>query len=170
MKIRTKFIIVSFALSLGPLALIGAIAYGNGQRAIEESLGRLFELRASRSIEALDREAFALYASGQSWTSLELMQDVLNDDADGRISSFLIQQARGQTLLARAMVAAPSGLAIAASRPEWVGKAVVGQTPPGATAERDACADDPLPMGSPESLVTCTYPIRASFDERQTIG
>lgn len=44
MKIRTKFIIVFFALSLGPLALIGAIAYGNGQRAIEESLGRLFEL------------------------------------------------------------------------------------------------------------------------------
>ncbi len=170
MRIRTKFIIVFFALSLGPLALIGAIAYGNGQRAIEDSLGRLFELRATRSIEALDRETFALNRTGQSWTSLELMQDVLNDDADGRISSFLIQQSRGQALLARAMVAAPSGLAIAASQPEWVGKALVVSPSAGATADRDACVDDPGPITASTSIVTCTYPIRASFDERQTIG
>lgn len=98
------------------------------------------------------------------------MQDVLNDDADGRISSFLIEQTRGQVLLARAMVADPSGLAIAASRPEWVGKAVVASPSVGATAERDACLDDPGLTAAPTSIVTCTYPIRASFDERKTIG
>jgi len=169
-KVRTRFIVVLFALSLGPLALIGAIAYFNGQGAIEESLGRLFELHATRSIEALDREVFALNRTGQSWTSLELMQDVLNDDADGRISSFLIQQSRGQALLARAMVAEPSGLAIAASRPEWVGKVVVATPFAGATADRDACSDDPGPAAASISTLTCTYPIRASFDERQTVG
>jgi PAS domain S-box-containing protein len=67
------------------------------------------------------------------------------------------------------MVADPSGLVVAASRPEWVGRAIV-ESAPGGLAERDACLDDPGPLPSTTPLVTCSYPIRALFDETKVIG
>ena len=117
MRIRTKFLLIFFALSLGPLTLIGVMAYRSGRRAIEDSLGRLFELRAMRAVEALDRESVQAQATTQSWTGLELMQDVLGDDPDGRIAAFLFQQRQRHGSLEWAVVTDAAGRSVAASEP-----------------------------------------------------
>ena len=170
MRIRTKFLIIFFALSLGPLTLIGVMAYRSGRQAIEDSLGNLFELRATRAVEALDRESFQLQSTTQSWTGLELMQDVLNDDPDGRISSFLFQQRQGHGMLARAVVTDVAGRVVAASSPEWMGRAVPELRGHGASAATP-CGDESGQSSDPRSpLLTCAFPIRALFDETRVLG
>jgi len=165
MRIQSKFVVLFLTLSLVPFMLIGAIAYRNGRQAVEEHLGQLFELRASRAVEALDREFRGLQRSAQAWPRLELMQDVLADDIDGRISSFLIEQVRHNQLLSRAVVTNPAGQVVAASRPEWVGRTL------STTSATDACGDEPVaPGGLGASAVTCASPIRALFDEQRILG
>jgi PAS domain S-box-containing protein len=166
LRIRSKFLLSFLALSLVPLVFVGVLAFRSGRRAIERSLGRGFEDRAAQAIESLDRDLAALSRSAQSWTGLDLMQDVVSQDLDGRISSFLIEQSRRQPHLVQALVAMPDGLVVAASRPEWVGQRVAV----GPTWMEERCADEgPLGRGTPASL-SCGHLLRALFDENRVIG
>ncbi|HET7291501.1 MAG TPA: response regulator [Vicinamibacteria bacterium] len=168
MRIRNRFIILFFAIALAPLTLVGAIAYRNGRQAIEDSLGLLFEQRATRTIELLDREVLALLGGAQAWVGLERMQDVLDHDREGRIAAFLIEQVRRNDVLASALVKTPAGIVVAASHPDWIGRIepTVGAV---ATApEGYACRDGTGGDGGP--LLTCEVPIRAAFDETKILG
>jgi PAS domain S-box-containing protein len=162
-SIRTKFLALFFVLSLAPLTAIGVMAYRSGRRAIEDSLGQLFELRASGAVQALGREAAELQTSGEAWTGLELMQDVLSDDPDGRISSFLVQQRQRHPMLSRAVVTDAGGRVVAASSPEWMGR----KLPRAAEEEPPAWRDEP---DAEAPVVTRAFPIRAIFDETRVLG
>ena len=165
MKLRTRFLLLFLGLSLGPLVLIGLIAFANGRRAIEDNLGRLFELKASQAIGTLDHELATLQDTLRGWARLEWMQDVLSDDVDGRITTFLMQQARAQPLLTGTRVTNAAGTVIAASRPEWVGE--VGEAAPAAVEVcQDAVGDGP----AGGARLICRVPIRAAFDERRIVG
>ncbi|HEX9189984.1 MAG TPA: HAMP domain-containing protein, partial [Vicinamibacteria bacterium] len=171
MRVRTKLLVPFLVLPLGTLALLGGIAYRSGRVSIQASLGRLFELHALRAIEALDREVGGLRRGGDGWASLDTLQDVLTDDLDGRISSFLVAQARARAVLGRAVVADRAGRVVAASQPQWIG--TIEPAPVATPDDLGECRDDPDPPSATEragSTVTCSHPIRAHFDERQVIG
>ena len=123
MRLQTRFVLAFSSMAVVPLALVGVLAYRSGRAAIEERLGQLFEQSAERGLEALDREASARQASAEGWARLELMQDALRDDLDGRITTFLLGQAREDKALLSALTLR-DGRVLAASRPEWVGKAI----------------------------------------------
>jgi PAS domain S-box-containing protein len=164
MRLGTRILLLFLTLSLGPLLVVFLLAYQNGRRAIEQSLGQLFELRAQAATSALDRELVTIEATGRAWAALELMQDALGDDVDGRVTTFLMAQGGTQPLLAAARVTNVSGTVVAASRPEWVGEAFAlpahGQ---------GGCQDVPS-AAEGGAIVACRYPIRASFDETRTVG
>jgi PAS domain S-box-containing protein len=165
MRLGKRFLLLFLALSLGPLLAFFVLANENGRRAIEQSLGRLFELKAAQAVAALDGEVAALQGTVKAWAALEWMQDVLNDDVDGRLTTFLMQQVRSQPLLSGARVTNAAGTVIAASRPEWVG----APDQPPARVATGACHDEG--QGGPDgALLTCRYPIRASFDDTRIIG
>jgi PAS domain S-box-containing protein len=164
-QLRTKLLVPLLVLPLGSVALLGAVAYSNGRDALETSLGRLFEVAATRSLSALDHELLSLYGDAESWATLDRMQDVLQEDMDGRISSFLVARVRDEPRLQRAVVADASGRVIAASRRQWLG-GVLRPPPPGA-APREACRDDPA---AGPGVLACSFPIRAHFDEGLTLG
>ena len=167
MRLRTKLLVPFLALPLASIAVLGLVAYRGGRQAIEDSLGQLFEAEAARGIDALDRDALALYHETESWAALEAMQDVLTGDMDGRMSSFLVGRARAQPALRRAVVADASGQAVAASHADSLGS-LVSQARRRAAAGKDACLDDPGPRAA--STVTCAFPISAPFDERRLLG
>ena len=166
MQLRTKLLVPLLALPVGSVALLGAVAYSNGRDALETSLGRLFELGAARSLSALDHELLFLYRDAESWTTLERMQDVLQGDMDGQISSFLVARVREERHLKRAVVADASGRAIAASQHEWLGR-LVRAAPAVRDSPGEACRDDPT---AGVGVLACSFPIRAHFDESQTLG
>jgi PAS domain S-box-containing protein len=169
MSIRTKLLLTFLVLSLGPLALVGFFAYENGRGAIEDGLGSMFALRAAHVIETLDHEAEALRRHAAAWTGLDLMQHVLTDDPDGRVSAFLIQRAGRSEAIAASVVADPQGRVVAASRPEWLAREVATLVPAG--LEGEACVDGPLgTLPSPFPGLTCRFPIRAAFDTERVIG
>jgi PAS domain S-box-containing protein len=153
------------ALPLASVAVLGAWAYVKGRDALEASLGRLFELGATRSLSALDHEMLSLYRDAESWAALDRLQDVLQEDMDGRISSFLVAQVRDRPHLRRAVVGDASGRVIAASQREWLGK-VLRPPHPGASPQQ-ACRDD---LAAGVGVFACSFPIRAHFDEAQTLG
>ena len=164
MRLRTKLLVPFLALPLGSIAIIGFLAYRGGRQAIEESLGQLYEAEAARGIDALDHEALALYHEAEAWASLDLMQDVLTGDMDGRMSSFLVGRARSLPALRRAVVGGAGGQVVAASHGDWLGSVVAPATGRGGLA----CRDEPGPGA--ESTMSCSFPIPAHFDEKQVLG
>ncbi len=167
MRLRTKLLVPFLALPLASIAVLGLVAYRGGRQAIEESLGQLYEAEAARGIDALDREALALYREADAWTTLERMQDVLTGDMDGRMSSFLVGRARAQPALRRAVVADVGGQAVAASHADWLGSLVPLAARRGPAA-KDGCRDEPGPRA--ESTMSCAFPIPAPFDEARLLG
>lgn len=166
MRLRLKLLVPFLALPLGSILVLGLLAYANGRSMLETSLGRLFEMGATRGLNSLDREALGLYRGAEAWTTLDRMQDVITDDLDGRISSFLVARAREQPYLRRAVVADPAGRVIAASHSHWLGS-VLGPVGAAKPEGGQACRDDSL--GAAATLV-CSFPIRAHFDEAQVLG
>jgi hypothetical protein len=169
MRIRTKLLVPFLVLPLGSIAVLGFLVYRGGRETIASSLGLLFELEAVRVIEALDREVLALYGDALAWAANDRMQDVLSDDLDGRVSSFLVAEARAQPHLRRAVVADVAGRVVAASHPDRIGTVVraagAGYDDSGLACRADGGSEDEARL-----LLTCSFPIRAHFDERQVIG
>jgi PAS domain S-box-containing protein len=166
MRLATRFLLLFLALSLIPLVAVFVFAYENGRRALEDSLGRLFELEAAQSIAAFDREVLTAQGTTRDWATLEWMQDVLIEDVDGRITSFLMQQARSRPLLASARVASAQGTVVAASHPERVGEPIATQE----AQPAGGCTDAPWRPGQRGPLLVCSYPIPASFDASRIVG
>ena len=123
MRIRTRFLLLFSLMALGPLAVVGTLAYRSGREPLREHLGQLFTVSAERALDAVDAAAAARGRAAQEWAQLELVQDAaLADDIDGRITSFLLERTREDSALLSA-VFLRSGRVISATRPEWVGKA-----------------------------------------------
>ena len=77
MRIRVKFLIHSLAFSLIPLTLVGILSYKIGEESIRDNLGSAFQHSARETADQLDRNLYEFQHSGQTWTGLDLMQDVL---------------------------------------------------------------------------------------------
>ncbi len=166
MRIRTKLSLLLTSIALAPPLIVGAFAYRSARQSIEQSLGQFFELQATQSIGALDRELLGLYQTAQAWTGLELMQDVLSDDIDGRLAAFLIEQGRRNPLIERAIIIDPKGLVVAANRPVWIGQNDGGA--PALPLREDYPCHDGGEASHP--LLTCQFVLRAAFDETREIG
>ncbi|HVQ31192.1 MAG TPA: ATP-binding protein, partial [Vicinamibacteria bacterium] len=167
MRLQTRFVLAFSSMAVVPLALVGVLAYRSGRAAIEERLGQLFEQSAERGLEALDRDTSTRQASAEGWARLELMQEVLRDDIDGRITTFLLGQGREDNALLSAL-AMRDGRVLAASRPEWVGKPIESLPFP-ASALATPCSEAPSP--SQDSWVlACSLPVPAVFDPQVEIA
>jgi two-component system, sensor histidine kinase and response regulator len=167
MRLRTKLLVPFLALPLASIAILGLLAYRGGRQAIEDSLGQLYEAEAARGIDALDREALALYREAEEWAGLEPMQDVLTRDMDGRISSLLVGRARALPALRRAVVGDVNGQVVAASSGDSLGSVVSPPAKRGAS-QREACRDETGPGSEP--TMSCAFRIPAQFDEARVLG
>ena len=165
MTLRARLLAFLVALPLASIGCLGLLVYAGGRAALESSLGRMFEVGAVRSLEALDRELLGLNHEAESWARLHRLQDVLTDDLDGRVTSFLVARSRERPQLWRAAVADPAGRVIAASHPEWLGGRLASLAG-GAAPPQGSCRDDE----ERPATVVCAFPLTALFDERQTLG
>ncbi len=114
MRIRTKFLIIFWALSLAPLFALGLLGYLKGEELIRQHLGSLFQQKAEVATLDIDRELYTLFQTTQGWGSLQVLQQgVASNDVDLGIHLFL--HARGQEFpdLASAVVTDDHGKFIA---------------------------------------------------------
>lgn len=87
MKLRTKLILLLLVLTMLPLSLLAWLSYQNGKEALKDAIGNELVGVAQVTMRNIEYELSGLYSNVRSWTHLVVMQDVLIDDADGRITS-----------------------------------------------------------------------------------
>ncbi len=171
MRIQTKAAIMFVALSLTPLAVIGTIAYRHGEETIRMGVGASFQQIAHESIDKVDRSLYEVYQSAQIWSGLDLMQEVITGDVDGKISSFLIGLSRDYWYFSSMSAVSQRGEVVASSRPELVGRDFQHERAfknglRGVPSVEDA-QFDPL---SKAWVVTFGAPIQAKFEADRMIG
>jgi PAS domain S-box-containing protein len=121
MNLKTKAIILLLSVSLVPLFFVGSIAFNYSENIIETTLGASFHQVAHDAISMIDQNLYNVYQDIRAWTELEIMQDVIIKDIDGRISTFLMSINSEYKNFANIYVINQSGEIVAASRANIIG-------------------------------------------------
>jgi PAS domain S-box-containing protein len=171
MPIRRKFLLILGALSLVPLVLMGALSYRNGEEAIRTSLGGSFRLLAQEAIDKVDRGLYEVQRNVSTWARLDMMQELVTDDLDARISTFLISINREYGYFAQIEALNKKGTVVASSSADAIGKDRRSEARYQRALKAQASLEDAA--WDPETrlwVVTFTFPVRAQFDENEIIG
>jgi methyl-accepting chemotaxis protein len=128
LSIRWKLMVLCLGLMLFPLAAVGLLSYQSAQSALEEKIGQGQADLASVTIEQIDRFLFERYNNIQAWSALDVMQDVLTDDADGRITEVVSQLKERYGSYRNIFVLNATGQIVAASDPTFIGKQFKGES------------------------------------------
>lgn len=171
MKIRTKTAIIFLIFSLAPLTLIGAIAYQNGRTAIKQSLGVTFQQIANQTIDKVDRSLYDVYRNVKTWAELEMMEEVITGDLDGKISSLLIRLSKEYGSFSTIDTLNSDGAIIASSDPERVGQALARshfftEAIGGKATIEDVRYDPAARVWG----ITFAFPIRSKSEKEKIIG
>src|SRR3990172_8697259 len=171
MKVRTKLTLILLVIWLCPFLTVGRIVYQHGEQVLRENLGASFARMAAEAIDKVDRSLYDAHQNVETWASLELMQDVVTGDLDGRIASFLIGVRKEYETFSSIDVLDNRGEIVASSTPAFVGRrgsdeASVEAALRGRSTVRDVARDDE----SDAWIVLFCYPIPAPFDEARVVG
>ncbi len=152
-----------------PLAIVAFLSYKTAEEVLQKSLGAAFQQTAHEVMDKLDRTLYDCYHNSQSWAGVDLMQEALTDDLDGKISSFLIGLARDYRYLSDISVYNSRGVVIACSNPESIGSNGAGTKAFSEPMAGKAFLEDIHQEGD-AGVITFSFPIRAEYDAAVNIG
>lgn len=122
MKIRTKITVIFLVLSLVPLTMMSVVAYQNGKKALKDNLGATFQWVAQQTIDKIDRTLYAVYRNVMAWSELDVMDEIIAGDVDGKLTSFLISLSKQYGYFASINAMNREGVIVASSQPEFIGQ------------------------------------------------
>jgi hypothetical protein len=118
LNIRWQLALVSVALSLLPIAVVGVLAYVIARDALEERIRFNLETLATQSDEKLERLLLDQQQNLAVWSQLGFIRDdTVTSDADGRILQFLQEAKRNSDIAQEFWVANAAGTVIASTMP-----------------------------------------------------
>lgn len=171
MRLQIKTTVTFLLLSLLPLLLAGVIADPVALSAMKTSLGTSFHQIAHETMDKVDRSVYEVYQNVLTWSKLDIMQEILTGDLDGKISTYLMEVEREYGYFANIVALNREGKVVAASHPELIGR--------DASAEefhRRAMSGTPFvddvhrDQSSQEWVVTFSFPVRARFMNDKVVG
>ena len=125
LNIRWQLALVSVALSLLPIAVVGILAYRIARDALEERIRFNLETLAVQSDEKLERLLLDHHQNLAVWSQLGFIRDdAVTGDADGRILQFLQEAKRNTDVAQEFWVANAAGTVIASTMPSLRGREV----------------------------------------------
>lgn len=171
MQIRSKVILIFLLLSLLPFVIIGTIAYKNGESIIRKTLGLAFQQTAHESIDRVDRLLYEVYRNVHTWADLELMQEVVTGDLDGKISSFLMGVSSEHTYFDSINILDFQRKIVASSIPSLIDRIISNSySYENAVNGKKYIEDVHLDEMSKKWVVTFSFPITAKFGKDKIIG
>jgi len=168
MRIRPKLTLTLLALTLAPLATIGMVTDIRAKSSLRDSLGATHERMAAAAIDKVDRALYTVEERVRLWVGLEVMQEVLTGDLDGRISSFLFTVGKDSSEFATLEAFDTRGEIVASSQPDYVGLVLDDDSALRAALRGDSVVGDVSWDGIREAwLVPMCAPIRAGYEENE---
>jgi methyl-accepting chemotaxis protein len=172
LNIRWQLALVSVALSLLPIAVVGILAYQIARNALEERIRFNLETLALQSDEKLDRLLLDHHQNLAVWSQLGFIRDdAVTGDADGRIQQFLQEAKRNTDVAQELWVANAAGTVIASTLATLRGREVGdreflqaarrGEPWVGPPALQDLTGRVGMPLA---------FPLQASFDRSKPVG
>jgi len=172
LNIRWQLALVSVALSLLPIVVVGVLAYRIARGALEERIRFNLESLALQSDEKLERLLLDQHQNLAVWSQLGFIRDdAVTGDADGRILQFLQEAKRNTDVAQEFWVANVAGTVIASTLPslrgrevgdrEWMQGARRGESWVGSPAMQDLTGRVGMPIA---------FPLQASFDRSKPVG
>lgn len=171
MRLQIKIAVTFLLLSLLPLVLTGVIAYPVALNAMKTSLGKSFQQIAYETIDKVDRSVFEVYQNVLTWSRLDVMQEIITGDLDGKISTYLMELQREYGYFANIIALNADGKVVAASDP-----VLIGQDLGKAAFHLEALAGRPYvhdvhrDEATQEWVVTFAFPIKAQFMGDKIVG
>src|SRR5262245_47984013 len=171
MPIRRKLLLTFGALSLIPVVAMGTLAFLNGEEATRRSLGDSFRGLAEETSDKVDRGLYEVQRTVSTWAGLDVMQELVTDDLDSKISRFLIAINREYGYFAEIDALNKKGVIVASSQPQAVGKerrsaAYYSRGLAGEPTIQDAEFDPEVGHW----VVTFGFPVHAQFAESEIVG
>jgi methyl-accepting chemotaxis protein len=172
LNIRWQLALVSVALSLLPIALVGVLAYFIARGALEERIRFNLETLASQSDEKLERLLLDHHQNLAVWSQLGFIRDdTVTADADGRILQFLQEAKRNTDVAQEFWVANVAGTVIASTLPSMRGRDVGNQEFLQAARRGEPWVGSPAVIDlTGRAGMMLAFPLQASFDRSKPVG
>ncbi len=171
-SIKWKLIILFLLLSLLPMLTAALIAYSSERSALEASIGSKLHVSAVEALDKIDRLLFFSKEMVKGLADTEVMQDILVDDPDGRITITLISLKKTYGMFSEMMGVNFQGIVVASSDPKNIGLNVSQSTWFRETRKTqqlhigDLTKDDVFE----ESGINLSVPIMSTFMASEPIG
>ena len=172
LNIRWQLALVSVALSLLPIAVVGILAYRIARGALEERIRMNLETLAVQSDEKLERLLLDQHQNLAVWSQLGFIRDdAVTGDADGRIQQFLQEAKRNTDVAQELWVANAAGTVIASTLPSLRGREVGDRDFLQAARRGEAWVGSPMMQDLTGRVgMPLAFPLQASFDRSKPVG
>ena len=172
LNIRWQLAVVSVALSLLPIAVVGILACQIARGALEERIRFNLETLAFQSGEKLDRLLLDQHQNLAVWSQLGFVRDdAVTGDADGRIQQFLQEAKRNTDVAQEFWVANAAGTVIASTLPTLRGREVGDRAFLQAARRGEAWVGSPALQDLTGRVgMPLAFPLHASFDRSKPVG
>ena len=121
-SIRTKLLTAFLVITLVPLLVVTALTSNLARTELQRAVESRLEEGASQAMDKIDRMLESHLLGLEMLTQVESMQDIVADDADGRITAFLMGLKQSTGSYSYVLCVNPEGKVVAASDPEWIGR------------------------------------------------
>ena len=172
LNIRWQLALVSVALSVLPLAVVGVLAYRIARGALEERIRFNLQTLALQSDEKLERLLLDHYQNLAVWSQLGFIRDdAVTGDADGRVQQFLQEAKRNTDVAQELWVANAAGAVIASTMPSLRGRDVGDHEFLQAARRGNAWVGTPSMQDLTGRVgIPIAFPLHASFDRSKPVG
>jgi methyl-accepting chemotaxis protein len=172
LNIRWQLALVSVALSLLPIVVVGIFAYRIARGALEERIRLNLETLAVQSDEKLERLLLDHHQNLAVWSQLNFVRDdAVTGDADGRIQQFLQEAKRNTDVAQELWVANAAGTVIASTLQSLRGREVGDREFLQAARRGEPWVGTPMMQDLTGRVgMPLAFPLQASFDRSKPVG
>jgi len=121
-NLQYKLLLIFLFLSLMPLAILGVISYADRKEELQNFIGNTLKASAVETLKKIDGFLLNTKVFVDHLAATEVMQDALADDADGRITEFLLRLQKTRDNYSEILVLSPEGKVLAASDPKEISR------------------------------------------------
>jgi len=176
MQLRWKIPLTFGLILTGVIAVLSAVTFLQGRQQVTQRIGKSIERQAQQRVAALVERVEAVRRNAQVWTSLELMQLLVDRDPDSQIATFLGQMQEEYAEIADLSATLADGTVVATTAADRLGKDAKQTLPWVAAAitaheggvSPVAVAVDPWQPG--RRVVPLVVRVAAGWDEKETLG